>query len=171
MIVPIYASGELSAELRQGEIVTDVGKYVVNPSTKDVSVERYDYAIIATQDCDLLQDYNLRSEQKDSPLSGVLLFPMDTAISVRERFKGSEAKTRVFQNKDERYIYSKESALNMISRVLGYHLYSWILNASLRLRQRRYFIKLKVGLQQEGADLKCLTGNTSRRGPHSISRE
>jgi hypothetical protein len=102
-MLPIYASGELSAELRQGEIITAIGKYVVNPSTKDVSVERYDYAIIATQDCDLLQDYNLRSEQKDSPLSGVLLFPMDAALSVRERFKGSEARTRVFQNKDERY--------------------------------------------------------------------
>jgi hypothetical protein len=93
----------MSAELRQGEIITGVGKYIVNPLTKAVSVERHDYAVIATQDCDLLQDYTRRRENKASSLDGVLIFPMETALSAREGFQGKEMKKRIFQNKDERY--------------------------------------------------------------------
>jgi hypothetical protein len=93
----------MTAELRQGEIITDLGKYIVNPVTQEVAIERYDFSVIATQDCDLLQDFNRRAAGEQGSLSGVLMFPMITAFAARDGFKGKEMKTRIFQNKDERY--------------------------------------------------------------------
>jgi hypothetical protein len=100
---PIYSVGELSAEFRQGEIITGVGKYIVNPITEAVIVERHEYSVIATQDCDLLQDHRRRASEEVSSLSGVLIFPMVTAISAWDVLRGTDIKKRIRQNKDERY--------------------------------------------------------------------
>ncbi len=117
---PIYLpAGNL--ELRQGEIVTGLlhsaltGKSLVQylssaePSGNEIVVQRYEYALVLTQDCDLEQDYRIRESAgpSDKLLQHVLLCEAAPADSFHHdpALKSKEIRKQFSNNKMERYQY------------------------------------------------------------------
>ncbi len=101
----IYSTEGLGGELRQGEIISGILRYIVDASSDpyEVTVVNYDYAIVATQDCDLLQDYERRNNGKEGSLCEVLVFPAEIAVNAWGNIQGSDLKKKIKNNKDERY--------------------------------------------------------------------
>lgn len=90
-------------EYRQGEIISSVTQYTYNSAEGSVDAKLHTYVIIASQDCDLLQDFNARSESKVSDLNSVLCYEAHPATDARGNIAGSDIWKRIIQNKDERY--------------------------------------------------------------------
>ena len=101
--------------IRQGEVIQNVvelrARYlagtVADPSAH-VTIERVNHAlaIVATQDCDLDQDYKARqgSAGEDKVLAHVLLCDLFTQEDIRQRSKlTADLWKRVRQNQNERY--------------------------------------------------------------------
>lgn len=100
--------------LRQGEIVSNISRFRIDPDTLGsenlgVQFALHEFAIVLTQDCDLEQDFNVRSvgNLSDKLLPNVLFCNLAKA----EDLRGTPATTginsdmwkRISQNKDERY--------------------------------------------------------------------
>src|SRR5262245_18048578 len=93
----VYTTDELDRELRQGEILSDVTEYRYDSQSRDVKVEMHKYVLVATQDCDLVEDYSAQ-------VGTVLLYKAYPAEDVRTTLpQGRDIWKRVIQNKDERY--------------------------------------------------------------------
>ena len=112
---PIYICSQEGA-LRQGEIITGLvqARLVVETlETERREIEQviHPYAIITSQDCDLIHDWQVRdtpSSQLDSKaaqklLPSILFTQMTTADALKSQVPGSDIWKRVRQNKDERY--------------------------------------------------------------------
>jgi hypothetical protein len=101
---PIYTTAGLGAELRQSEILSNLFQYTVDPVAGSASYVIHDYAIILTQDCDLLWDYEARQTDKDPLLNGVLVFEAETVDQFRPKVPpGRDIWKRIIDNRDERY--------------------------------------------------------------------
>jgi hypothetical protein len=110
-----YVQPPTSGELRQGEILADVFEYKpkdpVDCRAARTSIEvepiSHAYAIVVTQDCDLLSDFTRRSSKElEHPniLHHLLLCDMFKEEEIRSRLpQGSDIWKRVKQNQDERY--------------------------------------------------------------------
>lgn len=96
-------SGCGDRELRQGEIIAGLTQWVFDPKEGVVNDQVHAYAVVASQDCDLLQDFDGRNAGAASQLNGVLLYEARPAGEVRAEIKGSDIWKRIRQNKDERY--------------------------------------------------------------------
>jgi hypothetical protein len=109
----IYERSSPDVALRQGEILTNIIQLRVNlrsfQAGEEPSVDAvvHPYALIVTQDCDVVQDFTPRQQgqlDSDKILPSVLFCEVVTANDLRGR---SEIKTdiwkRIRQNKDERY--------------------------------------------------------------------
>lgn len=110
-ISPIYIASD-PGRFHQGEILADVKQYVVDKET--VKAIKYSFCVVLSQECDLEQDFRIRSSEKvDRPklLKNVLLcvaLPTDL-------FKGapkpdddpvkidSKGRQMALMNKNERY--------------------------------------------------------------------
>lgn len=116
MAVPFkYEQAPPAGEFRQGEILADVFEYrPIDPvgcraagTTIDVAPVAHALTIIVTQDCDLLSDFNRRSEgslEHQNILHHILLCDIFKEDEIRSRLPpGSEPWKRVRQNQDERY--------------------------------------------------------------------
>lgn len=99
----IYSTDGLELELRQGEVISGVDRYIVDPAAESYVAEINEFIVIVTQDCDLLQDYNQRKDGNVGSLCEVLVFPAAKAVDEWPRIKGSDIKKRINNNKDERY--------------------------------------------------------------------
>jgi hypothetical protein len=99
----IYVKSGLSREFRQGEILSTVARYSVNPIDKTYSPIVYPYAIIAAQDCDLLQDFEKRAKDNSGSICEVVIYPAQKTVDTFATIKGSDIKKRIENNKDERY--------------------------------------------------------------------
>lgn len=100
----IYTKAELAREVRQSEILTGLTQYVYDPVSGDVEAIPHGYVIIATQDCDLLWDYEAHLANKPLPLNGVLIYGADPAAVARAKISGgSDIWRRVIANNDVRY--------------------------------------------------------------------
>jgi hypothetical protein len=75
----VYATCAIGDELKQGEILSNVIQYVYDPQSEEVAGELHDYAIIASQECDLLRAHEAITSGQPSPLNEVLLFPASPA--------------------------------------------------------------------------------------------
>lgn len=100
----IYSADELSAELRQCEILSNVRQWLYDGG-QEVSAIIHKFCVIVTQDCDLLWDYESRQASKtDNHLSGVLLFEAENYETKRFSLgAGTEPKNVARQNKNERW--------------------------------------------------------------------
>lgn len=97
---PIYTVTELGRELRQAEIISDLWQYGYDP-VKNLSIEfKHPYAIVMTQDCDLLQDFERTQSGKPRQLNGVLFYEALLAEIVKAE---SSAWKRITQNKEDRF--------------------------------------------------------------------
>lgn len=61
------------------------------------------FAIILSQGCDLLWDYEAAAKGESAELNGVLVYELEPAEKARAKIKGKDIWKRIRQNKDERY--------------------------------------------------------------------
>lgn len=108
----IYEKSPLGSPLRQGEIITNLIQLkaaVSSLSTEEPEIIPvvHPYAIVVTQDCELVQDFKPRSEgnlESDKIIPSVLFCQVVTAEQLRGRADiKSDIWKRIKQNKDERY--------------------------------------------------------------------
>lgn len=92
-----------NAEFRQGEIVSDLVQNIYSPASGELIEQAHPFVIIASQDCDLLQDYNRTIAGGESDLNSILCYEARVATEVRTTVAGSDVWKRVVQNNDERY--------------------------------------------------------------------
>jgi hypothetical protein len=100
-----YATTELTAEFRQGEIITGLEQVVRILPDGTAEVKQHPFAVVFSQDCDLAADH--RARQKADPkavMNGILLFeafPFDGFISTLGLDKSERKQVR--QNNNVRY--------------------------------------------------------------------
>jgi hypothetical protein len=109
---PIY-SASVEGELRQGEIITDLPELRLNVpqfiATGDAlfDIDLHPYAIVVSQDCDLMQDYSAKQDNLVAPdkvLPNILFCEATTAKLLRGRADiNKDAWRRAVTNKNERY--------------------------------------------------------------------
>ncbi|PWJ87822.1 hypothetical protein C8D77_114113 [Mesorhizobium loti] len=99
----IYATVDPELEFRQGEIISGIVQYRYYPEDGSVEEIPHAYALIASQDCDLLQDHNSKAATGASQLNSVLLYEAHETPILRSQVAGSDIWKRIVQNNDERY--------------------------------------------------------------------
>jgi hypothetical protein len=99
----VYTTLELSRELRQSEIITNLSQYTYDPVHEEGLQTVHPFAIILTQDCDLLWDFEARASKQSGELNGVLIFELESAPVSRTKITGSDIWKRIRQNRDDRY--------------------------------------------------------------------
>ncbi|MHB1674831.1 MAG: hypothetical protein ACYCSP_11365 [Acidobacteriaceae bacterium] len=117
---PSYTLPDAPGPLRQGEILSSVSQYIFRLSEQEIEKplhadeKIHPYAVVLTQDCDLAQDFKVRSSPQPSIvklLPNVLLCTADIAENLKNSGSipiGSDIWKRIVQNKDERYQYIRE---------------------------------------------------------------
>jgi hypothetical protein len=114
--VPNYAGGGLteidkSKEIRQGQILANIKYYFWeenkdDPRLADASSYQLSYAIVATPDCDLLQDFKARRSGLPGILFSILLFGAELPDRAKERTGlGKREWKPVLQNQIDQYHY------------------------------------------------------------------
>lgn len=114
----IYERSSLEGPLRQGEILTNIIqlKLVVDSLELNEGLDFdpviHPYAIIVTQDCDVIQDFAPRQQQQESDkiIPSILFCEATTAEGLSSQIKGTDIRKRVKQNKDERYQFLEKVA-------------------------------------------------------------
>ena len=122
----VFAPSPGEGAFCQGEIISGVVQVYVRadslgPNAEEVNLEEkvHPYALILTQDCDLLWDFKARTTEVDGPchvrdekeenrqqaklVPNVLLCELTTAEALRPRLAGGEVRRRIMNNQDERY--------------------------------------------------------------------
>jgi hypothetical protein len=99
---PIYTILDMAREIRQAEIITDLAQYTYDPEEGAVET-LHKFAIVLSQDCDLLWDYEAAAKSEPAELNGVLVYELETAEDARTKINGRDIWKRMRQNKDERY--------------------------------------------------------------------
>lgn len=93
----VYTKEGLKRELRQAEIISNLIQHRYDSVADNVEAVVHPYVIVATQDCDLLHDYETQAND-------TLLYEAQPAIDVRPTLPpGSEFCKRVALNTNERY--------------------------------------------------------------------
>ncbi len=93
----IYTTAGLSREIRQGEIISNVTHHafaIKADGTDGFDTRLVGYVVAATQDCDLLRDYEARLCGQSGVISGVLLYEAEHAPTSRARFNINTADWR-----------------------------------------------------------------------------
>lgn len=99
----VYTTEGLGNELRQAEILSNVIQPVWNQVTRELEVIEHPIAIILTQDCDLLWDYEQRTKGLEGKLDSVLMYTCESAHEVKATIGGRDIWKRIIQNNNERY--------------------------------------------------------------------
>ena len=109
-----YYLSEPDKELRQGEIISNITYYVIrpdegNPGNVKTSYGTVAFSIVATPECDLLQDFKALSSGKTSQLREVLFFELSEPAVVKKQLGwGRDAWKRVETNTIDRFYYLRE---------------------------------------------------------------
>jgi len=101
--VPAYTITEMDAELRQSEIITNLVQFTYEPVSTDAFENRHLYAIVLTQDCDLLWDYRSRQNGTRRDLNGVLLYELEPTPDIRVKLAGGDILKGIRRHADPRY--------------------------------------------------------------------
>ncbi len=99
----IYSSSATQKEFRQGEIVTNLLQYVFNASSGRVIARKQRYCVIASQDCDLLRDWEDRENGENSSINSILIYPASPAEERSVVVGNSPLWKRAKSNTDERF--------------------------------------------------------------------
>jgi hypothetical protein len=119
----IYVKDGLTEEFRQGEILTGVIQHVYVDAEKAVRPVVHAFAIIASQDCDLLQEYNAIRKGNPGDINSILLYEMRLFVELPSFFPTAtdrKVKNRICQNNDERFQYLCEAHANFDTEGKGY---------------------------------------------------
>lgn len=121
---PVYLPSVLGDRLWQGEILQHVVQLkpslesIVNPNGEiDISPVEHDFAIVMSQDCDLLKDYNQRQE-RGVALPNVLLCDLYYAevlrakINAEDQLGRKEWRKLIAPNQNERFQYLQKMEVN-----------------------------------------------------------
>jgi hypothetical protein len=101
--VAIYVP-TISPELRQGEIITGLVQYNFNSGTGEAESFEHEYAILASQDCDLLRDYERKQNDLESDVNSVLVFELALLDLMRNRLgQGGDLLKQAKRNQADRY--------------------------------------------------------------------
>lgn len=100
---PIYTTEGIGNEFRQAEILSNIIQPIWNQTTQELEIRTHPFAIILTQDCDLLWDYEQRSKGDEGTLDSILLYMCELADNVRATIGGRDIWRRIIQNNNERY--------------------------------------------------------------------
>ena len=101
--MPAYTTTEMDGELRQSEIITDLVQFTYDPAAGEAIETRHPYAIVLSQDCDLLRDYEARSEGRLRVLNGALLFELEPVETARPKLAGPDIFKRIKRHGEDRY--------------------------------------------------------------------
>lgn len=101
--MPAYTTANLSGELRQSEIITNLVQFTFHPPTGEAIETLQPYAIVLSQDCDLLWDYQARKAGKSRDLNGVLVYELEPEDIIRAKLPGSDILRRIRRHSEERY--------------------------------------------------------------------
>ncbi len=112
--VPRYSPLELEAAIRQGEILSDIVEWLADPTTDppDVLKVEHEYCVVATQDCDLEQDFNARNGEKVKPqnhIAEVLLLSAFPSTKTNENHIEDKGLHKKIRNNDHPKLQLLES--------------------------------------------------------------
>ena len=93
----------MDGELRQSEIITDLVQFTYYPATGEAIEKPHPYAIVLSQDCDLLRDHENQTNGASTVLNGVLLFELEPVDDIRGRLPGGDILRRIRRQSEERY--------------------------------------------------------------------
>lgn len=100
----IYTRQELALELRQSEIISNLSQIIYDRATNNTVSIDHSFAVVMTQDCDLLWDYDNRQKGAAGTLSSVLLYAAEPTQEARANVPpGRDIWKRIVQNSDEGY--------------------------------------------------------------------
>jgi hypothetical protein len=114
--VGAYCEIDAEKELRQGEIITNVTHYVIEPDPSTpgnviTSAGVVRFSVIATPECDLLQDYKATCAGKTTQIREILFFEMEEPAVVKKRISWSTKEwSHVMNNEVERFYFLGEIA-------------------------------------------------------------
>lgn len=80
----MYLACDPASPLRQAEVLSDVIQYVYDPATEETVGNLHKYAVVASQECDLLRAHEVLGTDIPMPISGVLLFPASPSDAGRK---------------------------------------------------------------------------------------
>lgn len=157
MPATIYVRSTAVGPLRQGEILTAVVQSVLtlaSAGTDAPEIEPIEHpiAIVASQDCDLEQDFRARQDRKPPVLPSVLLYEVILARTLLSSLPGSDVRRPVSNNKNERYhvLQGVPAAMDALDEGLS----------DLGIDFRRYFtiptLELYKQLELTTAKRRCL---------------
>lgn len=98
----------MTKEFCQSEILSHLAQYTYNPTSGRAAERYHGYVIIASQDCDIAQDYKNIVAKTESSMNGLLLYETFLALEVRDKIKSNDQWNRIVQNRDDRYHYLEE---------------------------------------------------------------
>lgn len=81
----MYTRTELTRAFRQSEILSNVAQYFYNFTDDAVDAQTIDFAVVLSQDCDLIQDFDKRQRGEEGPLNGVMLYEAMTVSEAKSR--------------------------------------------------------------------------------------
>jgi len=100
----VYFACNPGSPLRQAEILSDVIQYVYDPATEETVGRLHKYAVLASQECDLLRAHEANQKGDKVPINCVLLFTANDAdVGRKEQNLNSTLWSPTRQNANERY--------------------------------------------------------------------
>lgn len=101
--MPAYTTADLDGELRQSEIITNLVQYTFHAPTGEAIETPHAYAIVLSQDCDLLRDHEAKTAGTSRDLNGVLLYELEPEDDIRPKLAGRDIHRRILRHGEERY--------------------------------------------------------------------
>lgn len=98
----VYLPSDIGGELRQAEILSDLVRYDINSETQGASRILLGFAVVVSQDCDLLQDYTVRQSSEKGNLDHVIVYEAQSADTVKANH-ANDLWRRISQNQNERF--------------------------------------------------------------------
>lgn len=119
-----FTAIEEEKEIRQGELLKNVQYYHTEAKESDdhgieLSQTSFSYAIVATPDCDILQDFKDRKRGKDGKLFSILFFGAETVDNAKGRLgiAGKELKPILKNRMDQFYHFDTRGLSITLSSV------------------------------------------------------
>src|SRR5882724_3231013 len=91
----------MNGELRHWEIITDLVQYTFDVATQGVVEVQHPFAVVLSQDCDLLSDHKAAADGRAPVLNGVLLYELQPLDQIP--LAGGDIKRRILRHGEDRY--------------------------------------------------------------------
>jgi hypothetical protein len=101
--LPAYTTSDMTRELRQSEIITGLVQFTYDPIADEAIATPHPYAIVLSQDCDLLRDYEDRNGGRPTTLNGILVYELEPVAEIRSKLSGGDILRRIKRHSEERY--------------------------------------------------------------------